>query len=208
MRRACVSSCAATSSLQLLIVSRAAQYTFRHTTAYDTTSQAFKERRAQASKWETAVMGKMFYEPGSRERFASAREKDDAAAGAAGSESSTTASSSSSSSSSSTDGLGGSDTPLAPYHADMPFEALLQQPLPVVKRHVAALLARAENRLLNAPDYGSYLMMSHMHQGEEFLQEAERLLQHFGLMTRSLEHSIEELRDKAREIQDQLDLKE
>ena len=191
--------------MQLLVAARAAQYTYRQSTSYDTTSAAFKERRAQAAKWETAVMGKMFYEPGSRERFDAAIAKDDEEAGRAAAEAAAAARSSDGRSSDSSDGA---RPPSEPYHMNMSVEEVTQQPIPVVKRHIVNLLSRAENRLLNAPDYGSYMMMGQMHQGEAFLQDAEVLLQHFGLMTKSIEASIEDVRDKAREIQCQLDLRD
>jgi hypothetical protein len=193
----------------LLWASRQAAYTFRQSSAYDTTSPAFKERRAQAAKWETAVFGKMFYEPGSRERFVAAsaqleeeeklrlrlqteRGDSDDRGGDRGSGAS--------------DDAPSNGTAVPPYHIDMTVEEMLGQPLPIVKRHIVTLLTRGENRLLNAPDYGSYLMMNHMHKGNEMIRDAEELLNRFGLMTPSIEDSIDDLRTRARQIQHDLDL--
>jgi hypothetical protein len=147
----------------------------------------------------------MFYEAGSREKFNAATERDEQEehrlrelqqeatmnADRQGMEPSSSCP------------LG---TEAPPYNPEMSAEEMKLQPLPIVKRHIVSLLVRGENRLLNAPDYGSYLMMGHMHVGYAMIDDAEALLRHFGLMTEAMEESIEDLRHKAREIQQDLDL--
>ena len=180
-------------SLTLCVAVRLANYTYRQSSAHDTTSAAFKERRAQASKWETAVFGKMFYEPGARERFAAVsqaelEEQQRLEREAGGKDSSS------------------SSPGELQYHQDMSVEEVKQLPLPVVKKHIVSLLTRGEFRITNAPDYGSYMMMQHMHTGEQMISDAEALLEHFRLMTPEMQESIEDLRSKGKDIKYDLDL--
>jgi hypothetical protein len=183
------------------------------------------ERKKHAARWENAFYGKLTYEPGMRERYATAIEDEDRFdqeiqketerrgvqhqqevqqkgrhhARADGDRDTPTQS----------DAAHSSGALLIPTDAEDLSESDLRDggySDDEIKKYIIRTLTTAERRIIYALDYGSFRMMDYFASGEMKLNEAEAHLKAFGYMNRALEIKIRELRDDLRERKEQVDL--
>lgn len=189
---------------------------------YKFSSYSGSERRKLSGRWENAFYGRIMYEPGMRERYASAveeeekmeREMQQEVEGfgrdrdhrynrqqAAKTDDGDAKANQSNSNSSSSSGI--------PRDA----EDLTEEDIrdgnfseDEIKKYIIRTLTMAERRILYAKDYGGNQMMMYFSSGESKLNEAEGHLVAFGFMNQPLRLKIDELRVTLRQLKDEVDL--